>query len=399
MMGIQGRRHFALLVLMSLSLLISSEETILRNRTSMAQDLKECKKAKKDISGALGSLLVIETIFCCYVLFSWARNSRFNLKRKERRSDDPEKDGSGFHMYTEADEGTKQDQNHPKNGQPLASSPQSGMALRPGHQHLPKKSRATEKIPGKRFIERLMARRHNKPNVAQNLDATVLPSNEHVIEEDVGGLVYSEPYEDKVSVATELKFKKPGSFRGKINKDPSPEKEIQLVYYHVLEESTEPNANLSTSPIEYLPGPSEEAREDVYYYCDSNNPENEKIEDSKTAPPKPLPLVASNNSELEDDTYYSCVAEESTNSPSQTNPKKVLLPLPQISKEMSSPRPTTSAGFAAAQQKTHFHGWDNQTRNQTAKPIDKSSLKGNLMINAHMIQEMKSRVANKKFGN
>lgn len=283
-------------------------------------------------------------------------------------------------MYTDADETTTQDQTqkHPKNRQLLSLFPQRGVALRPGHQHLSRKQPATEKNPAKRLIDRLMAKRHNKPNrrTVQDLETTVLPSDEQVVEEDVGGLVYSEPYEDKVSAASELMSRKPGSFRdrAKTKKEPTPEVPDPLVYYHVLEESTEFDANSQATPTKPRPfSTNGETREDVYYYCDSSNPEN-KTANSNTTPSKPLPFLPTN--QPEDDIYYSCVGEETTNNPSPTNPKNA-----------------TTSGLAAVQQKPDF---------QKPEPSNKKPLKplnSNPMMNANMIQEMKNRVANKKSEN
>lgn len=64
MMGIKGNGFFAFFVLVSLS------------TTTLAQELEDCKKKVDSIGGTLGTLLVIETIFCCYVLFCWAKNLR-----------------------------------------------------------------------------------------------------------------------------------------------------------------------------------------------------------------------------------------------------------------------------------------------------------------------------------
>jgi hypothetical protein len=50
----------------------------IRNTTSAStQPLDyDCNMKAQKVGTALGSLLLVETLFCCYVLFSWVRNFR-----------------------------------------------------------------------------------------------------------------------------------------------------------------------------------------------------------------------------------------------------------------------------------------------------------------------------------
>jgi hypothetical protein len=304
-------------------------------------------------------------------------------------------------MYTDADEGAAPENQIPlENYQPLTQSTSVSLECRPGYQSLSRKraedGNGIDTVLDK--MRRLLLKQGSNPSM-QALKGNGSPS----VELDVGGMVYSEPYEDSVSAGVELR-KGSESFRAKRNTNLVPDEGNKLVYYHVLEDpddskSTGSPTTCKNIPVKPLPFTrKEQSRDDVYYYCDSDSPDSKPC---KTTSTKSLQLVP--KQQPVDDVYYSCAVEDSSNKRNRANSKKASISLPYDTKEKS---PKTSeknaSGVSANQQQAYYHVLETQSERSKPEPTSKNALKpmnSKPMLNAHVIQEMKSRVANKKSGN